>query len=72
VSVLADRQAACGFRAPPRPINAYVIEHRDGLVLARSPSGAVSPAAASGADFALTIPGTSRTIPAEAPVATKA
>jgi len=31
--VLADRQAACGFRAPPRPINAYVIEHRDGLVL---------------------------------------
>jgi short subunit dehydrogenase-like uncharacterized protein len=37
--------------------------------LARSASGAVSPAAAFGADFALTIPGTSRsdTIPAEVP-----
>jgi short subunit dehydrogenase-like uncharacterized protein len=38
---------------------------------ARSPSGAVSPAAAFGADFALTIPGTTRTdsLPAEAPTA---
>jgi short subunit dehydrogenase-like uncharacterized protein len=37
--------------------------------LARSPSGAISPAAAFGADFALTIPGTSRTdtIHAEVP-----
>jgi short subunit dehydrogenase-like uncharacterized protein len=42
--------------------------------LARSPSGAVSPAAAFGADFALTIPGTSRTdtIPAEGPMASRA
>jgi short subunit dehydrogenase-like uncharacterized protein len=39
--------------------------------LARSLSGALSPAAAFGADFVLTIPGTSRTdtIPAEAPLA---
>jgi short subunit dehydrogenase-like uncharacterized protein len=39
--------------------------------LARSQSGALSPAAAFGADFVLTIPGTSRTdtIPAEAPLA---
>src|SRR5580692_782503 len=39
--------------------------------LARSLSGAFSPAAAFGADFVLTIPGTSRTdtIPAEAPLA---
>jgi len=39
--------------------------------LARSPSGALSPAAAFGADFVLTIPGTSRTdtIPAETPLA---
>jgi short subunit dehydrogenase-like uncharacterized protein len=39
--------------------------------LARSLSGALSPAAAFGADFALTIPGTSRTdtIPAETPLA---
>ena len=38
--------------------------------LARSPSGAVSPAAALGADFALTIPGTTRTdtIPADVPM----
>jgi short subunit dehydrogenase-like uncharacterized protein len=36
---------------------------------ARSPAGAVSPAAAFGADFALTIPGTTRTdaVPAETP-----
>ncbi len=42
--------------------------------LARSPSGAVSPAAAFGADFALTIPGTSRTdtIPAEVPTGSQA
>jgi short subunit dehydrogenase-like uncharacterized protein len=42
--------------------------------LARSPSGAVSPAAAFGADFALTIPGTSRTdtIPAEVPAGSEA
>jgi short subunit dehydrogenase-like uncharacterized protein len=42
--------------------------------LARSPCGAVSPAAAFGADFALTIPGTTRTdtIPAKAPVASSA
>ena len=42
--------------------------------LARSASGAVSPAAAFGADFALTIPGTTRTdtIPAEVPVAGEA
>ena len=42
--------------------------------LARSPSGAVSPAAAFGADFALTIPGTTRTdtIPADVPVAGEA
>ncbi len=42
--------------------------------LARSPSGAVSPAAAFGADFALTIPGTTRTdtIPAEVPAAGEA
>ncbi len=41
--------------------------------LARSPSGAVSPAAAFGADFALTIPGTTRTdtIPAEVPMASE-
>jgi short subunit dehydrogenase-like uncharacterized protein len=38
-------------------------------ILARSPFGALSPAAAFGADFALTIPGTTRTdtIPAEVP-----
>jgi short subunit dehydrogenase-like uncharacterized protein len=42
--------------------------------LARPPAGAGSPAAAFGADFALTIPGTTRTdaIPAEAPVASEA
>jgi short subunit dehydrogenase-like uncharacterized protein len=42
--------------------------------LARSPSGAVSPAAAFGADFALTIPGTSRTdtIPSEVPAGSEA
>jgi short subunit dehydrogenase-like uncharacterized protein len=42
--------------------------------LARSPSGAVSPAGAFGADFALTIPGTSRTdtIHAEEPMAGRA
>ena len=42
-------------------------------VLARSLSGAFSPAAAFGADFVLTIPGTSRTdtIPAEAPLAVR-
>ena len=36
----------------PRPINAYVIEHRDGLVLfdtgPRSPTPAISPAASPG------------------------
>jgi short subunit dehydrogenase-like uncharacterized protein len=42
--------------------------------LARSPSGALSPAAAFGADFALTIPGTTRTdtVTTEAPVASTA
>jgi short subunit dehydrogenase-like uncharacterized protein len=42
--------------------------------LARSPSGAVSPAAAFGADFALTIPGTTRsdTLAAKVPVTSEA
>jgi short subunit dehydrogenase-like uncharacterized protein len=42
--------------------------------LARSPSGAVSPAAAFGADFVLTVPGTTRTdtVSSEVPVASEA